>query len=162
LPSSTCAPSSCDFREQFVVTGLGDGQNATVTVTILKPGFYDGKFLVSSDGSSTFYDAVSGPLKTMSPPNWSGVVHTPGGFNFTITNTGTSFTTSVSTTNGVALPPVGSIVNGDYQVRYEVTGLGVDQSATVTVNIFGPGFYDGKILVSSDGSATFCVGCTII
>jgi hypothetical protein len=148
---------------------------ATVTVSISKPGFYDGKFLVYSDGSSAFYDALSGSLKRMAPPNWSGVVHTPGGFNFTITNfyaslsnsviTPNSLSYSVTTTNGVfvGLPFAGTvetIVNGDFGQRFEVTNLGVGQKATVVVTIFELGFYDEKVLVSSDGSSTFCVGCT--
>ncbi|NQU36692.1 MAG: hypothetical protein HQ526_03735, partial [Actinobacteria bacterium] len=130
-PQTTAGSASIDTSgaPQVVVTGLGVGETATVTVATSQEGYRDGTS--TEDGTST---------KAALNPTFGTAV--PGDLSFTIpiTNYNAAFTWNVQATAGTP-----SIDTSGVQAMVVVTGLTDGETSEVTVTTSQqPAFFDGS------------------
>ncbi|MFN8126257.1 MAG: BspA family leucine-rich repeat surface protein [Candidatus Nanopelagicales bacterium] len=112
---------------EITVTGLTNGQTATVTLDTIRTGYLPGT--ASIEGRA---------LRTALTPDFGPVTRTPGGFTAPLTNYDPDFTWNATSTTGDA-----EITQIDTVWSLRVTGLGISERATATITTHQPGWFDG-------------------
>lgn len=138
--------SGTGTTKTFSVSGLADGEQATVTVTTNRPGYSQGSATLTSN-------ALNAPLT----PAFGTVVSGVGGFSGSVTNYSDLYTwntpsvASGTLTNGTwtwgAVPQTGSTRT------FSVSGLSAGASATATVTTSRSGYRGGSNDVTGTASS---------
>ena len=122
LSTSAGSVSFSSYTGAIVVSGLGNGVSATVTIVASRSGYQNSSY--SFTGTSQL---------GLTAPTLSSAISTNDGFTFSVLNVDTLNTYSASTTKG-------SVSVSAYAGSYVVTGLLPGQSATVTITASRTGY----------------------